>query len=318
MADTLVKLGAFVFKSFEVPEVIPFGGEQALSVKKLPGGARSIDAMGWFPKALKWTGRFQGADALDRALFLQGLFQAGQSLTLTWGALRYQVVPHAFDPDYERFYQIPYSLELEVEQDLTAPVTTLPVVTIDDQVGDDMAAAMDASAAVDDPTLTANLGVVQAAIGAAQSFKGATTAQIESVLVPIATTQAYVASLVASSTVTANSGSTFCGVAAGGAPAALAASLTGYQGAMVTLASLQDVSDYLERIAVNLEADGASGPTLTTAGGNLYSIAAAAYGDSAEWTTLAEANGLIDPELTGLNAIRVPAQPDGAGGVWQT
>jgi hypothetical protein len=317
MADTTVQLGDFTFTSFEVPEVIPFGGEQELAIHKLPGGAKVVDAMGWFPKALKWGGRFQGENAKARALYVQGLFQIGQALTLTWDSFRYQVVPRIFDCDFERFYQLPYTLELEVVQDLTSPVTTAPTVTIDDQVASDMASATASATAVGDTTLTGNLTSVQTAISAVPTFEGATQAQLTSVLGPIATAQTYVASLVASNTATANAGGTFCGMEGGAAPAALAASLTGYQTAMTTLANLQDVSNYLERIAVNLEADGASGPTLTTAGGNLYAVAASAYGDPSEWTTLAEANGLTDPVLTGLNQIRVPAQPDGDGGIWQ-
>jgi nucleoid-associated protein YgaU len=42
------------------------------------------------------------------------------------------------------------------------------------------------------------------------------------------------------------------------------------------------------------------------------------YGDASEWTTIARANGLVDPLLTGIQTILVPPLARGDGGVLTT
>ncbi len=54
--------------------------------------------------------------------------------------------------------------------------------------------------------------------------------------------------------------------------------------------------------------------TITVAGGNLFSIAAAQLGDATQWLRIAQLNGLSDPLLTGLVTLRIPAVDPGAGG----
>ena len=72
----------------------------------------------------------------------------------------------------------------------------------------------------------------------------------------------------------------------------------------------------LGRMGGNLGTIGKGTNSVTQAGGNLYGIAAKAYGDATAWTTLAKANKLSDPQLTGVNTITIPDAPDGAGGVF--
>ena len=317
MADTTLTLGDFTFADFEVPESIPFGGEQMLAVKKLVGGARVIDAMGADDMALDWGGRLRGPSALNRALYLDGLRRAGKPLKLTWSALAYTVIVKRFSCTFERSYELPYTISCEVVSDDTTPIVTISAVTVDDQVSADVATATSYGARIGDPTLTSTLVSLAAAVSAVSSFVGATEDELLSVAIPISAAQLRAAALITAENATISTGATFCGVAAGGEPDALAASLSGYSAAMTALASLYGLSAILTRMSVNLQADGASGGVLTQAGGNLYAIAAEAYGDPAEWTSLAEANNLSDPLLTGINQIRIPVQPDGAGGVWQ-
>lgn len=54
--------------------------------------------------------------------------------------------------------------------------------------------------------------------------------------------------------------------------------------------------------------------TLTTAGGNLFRIAAEQLGDATQWVRIAELNGLTDPVLTGLTTLRIPDFNSAAGG----
>ena len=54
--------------------------------------------------------------------------------------------------------------------------------------------------------------------------------------------------------------------------------------------------------------------TLTTAGGNLFQIAAAQLGDATQWIRIAQLNNLSDPMLTGVVTLAIPAIDANAGG----
>ncbi len=53
--------------------------------------------------------------------------------------------------------------------------------------------------------------------------------------------------------------------------------------------------------------------TLKVAGGNLFAIAAAQFGDATQWNRIAELNGMTDPWFVGSLTLTLPA-PDPAGG----
>ncbi|HZT82086.1 MAG TPA: hypothetical protein VFA26_17800 [Gemmataceae bacterium] len=53
---------------------------------------------------------------------------------------------------------------------------------------------------------------------------------------------------------------------------------------------------------------------ITVAGGNLYALALQYLGDATQWNRIAQANGLIDPVLTGIVTLRVPSLDANAGG----
>ena len=57
--------------------------------------------------------------------------------------------------------------------------------------------------------------------------------------------------------------------------------------------------------------------TITVAGGNLFQIALDQLGDATQWNRIAILNGLVDPFLTGIIALRIPQRdPDAGGGVY--
>lgn len=60
-----------------------------------------------------------------------------------------------------------------------------------------------------------------------------------------------------------------------------------------------------------------AGTTMTIAGGNLFKIAAQAYGDASQWNRIAAANGLWDFIITGTVTLVIPpANPNaGNGGI---
>jgi hypothetical protein len=318
MPDTTLILGGFAFQDFEVPETIPFPGSQAVSAFKMIGGGKVADGTGYYPGDIEWSGRFRGPNAFTRCQTLQALFKAGQAVALTWGALSFLVIPKTLTPNYERAYEIPYSVLLEVVSDQTTPFTSGAQSTLDDQVNGDLTTATNYGTTIGDPTLTSNLAAISSAISAVGSLDGASASQINSVLAPISTTIGYTQGLIATNNATITSAATFGGLVSGGQPLAMAASVTAQSSAMLALANQTALLSILTRTLTNLQADGASGATVVQAGGNLYDIASETYGDPSEWVTIAAANGLTDPSLTGVNSLRIPATTSGSGGVYPT
>jgi len=54
--------------------------------------------------------------------------------------------------------------------------------------------------------------------------------------------------------------------------------------------------------------------TITVVGGNLFALAAVYLNDATQWIRIAQANGLSDPVLTGLNKLVIPEKNPNAGG----
>ncbi len=84
MADVL-SLAGITFDDYSTPEEMMGGGNQAMVVHKLPGGARVIDTLGPDDANIVWSGFFFGANAYANALALDGIRAAGQVVPLTWG-----------------------------------------------------------------------------------------------------------------------------------------------------------------------------------------------------------------------------------------
>lgn len=68
---------------------------------------------------------------------------------------------------------------------------------------------------------------------------------------------------------------------------------------------------------INLIASGANGKIVTVNGGSLFALAAKYYGDATLWTSIANANGLTDPQLPTNMPISliVPQTTTNTGGV---
>jgi len=313
--DTVLTLGDFEFSRYEIPEQLSFGGEQRLVVHELVGGARVIDAMGRADTPLEWSGLFQGQTALSRARYLDGLRIAGQSLILTWDEFMFEVVIASFRADYQRYYQIPYRINCTVVQDMSNPVTSIASAGIDELIGDDMNFANSLGDLIGDGPLSSLLGGLNSAIGSVSSFATATQSTINSVLQPLAAVQARVQLLTASVGNTVANVSTLGGILPNNPISQQAAKLNSQVTAMTQLPQLYNLQSVLGRMGGNLGTVGKGTGSVTQAGGNLYDLAAKAYGKATAWTTLAKANNLSDPQLTGVNSVSIPATPDKSDGV---
>ena len=116
MADTVLLLGGISFERFEIPEKILYGGTHRIAEHWLIGGDVIIDAMGPRQHPVRWSGRFRGANAESRARGVEQLLNSGREITLSWGGIWRRVVVTEFEPQWERFYEIPYSITCTVSR----------------------------------------------------------------------------------------------------------------------------------------------------------------------------------------------------------
>jgi hypothetical protein len=307
--------GDFAFANTEVPERIPFGGEQQLAVHELVGGARVVDAMGRNDTPLEWSGMFVGAQALARARALDAMRADGLPLVLTWSEMAYSIVIKSFRADYEQRFQIPYTISCIVVKDRTFSSAGAQA-NVDDAIRGDMATATSLGAQVGDSKLSGLLGTLGSAVSSVSSFAQATQSTINGVLQPVGAVTQQVKTLIAASANTIANVTTLGGILPNNPIAQQASRLTSHVTAMTQLPVLYNLQAVVGRIGGNLGSVGAPGQQLVTAGGNLFQVAAVNYGDASEWTGIARANGLTDPQLAGVNTIKIPALPEGAKGVF--
>lgn len=314
-ADTFLQLGDFTFAKTEIPEKIRFGGDQSLVVHELVGGVRVVDSMGRQDAPLEWSGLLMGSAALQRAQYLDGLRIAGKVLRLQWSEFDYDVVIKSFHADFERWYQMPYSISCVVVKDNSLPVSNIADPGIDYCVTDDIGNVLGLATAINDGPLSSLVGVLDSAIKGVSSFAKATQSTINSVLVPLAAVQSRVSILVASTGNTIANVTTLGGILPNNPISTQASKLLGQAAAMSQLPQLYNLQSVLGRLGGNLGSIGSSGKRTTTSGGNLFSMASKEYGDASAWTTIAKANNLTDPQLSGINTLTIPKTSDSSGGL---
>ncbi|MDP9055895.1 MAG: hypothetical protein M3N34_00985 [Pseudomonadota bacterium] len=308
----ILKLGNFTFGRGEVPESIGFGASQGLHVHTLVGGARIIDAMGAVPFRPEWSGWFTGPQALARARFLKKLAEAGQPLALRFGEFAYTVMISAFSAEFHAGPNLPYSITLEVVSDHGAarPGAGLPGLT--QMVALDLADAVANAGTIGDGGLIACMGAVSAAmIASGDAVQSPAAVRPLLPLIAAAQAQAVQLNVAASAQLAALEPLSVPGVTPG--PDLLSAFGTGL-GAAAGAASqsrlLSATAQALARMADNLNAAsgmaGGSGIVLTTGTGDLYHLAAVAYGDARAWTRIAQANQLTDPMISGVTQLVIP------------
>ena len=113
-----VVLGAVVLLGHEVPSRISLGGAQAVTIHRLPGGGRIIDAMGVDDGSISWSGYFTGPGAASRARLFDSMRKAGQAVPLSFGDYAFNVVVVHFEYDLQdRGALISYRIRTEIIPD---------------------------------------------------------------------------------------------------------------------------------------------------------------------------------------------------------
>jgi hypothetical protein len=177
---TTLTLEKFVFGHLEIPETINFGGEQLEYTHQLPGGARTVDAMGVSWDDVTWTGMFDGITAVYRAKYLQNLMAQGKAVSCTYGDFNYSVLIKSFKGNFQ-FLPLPYTITLRVIADLTNPITILAPLGYDDAILTDVYKAMTLASLVRFGGVTGAVAAAASALEALSSIAGASNAQIASV-----------------------------------------------------------------------------------------------------------------------------------------
>ncbi|OYV50750.1 MAG: hypothetical protein B7X10_01115 [Burkholderiales bacterium 21-58-4] len=325
--------GPFVFTGAEVPEHLPFGGAQMLKRHQMIGGKRIVDSMGPSDKPLMWSGWFLYASAPSRARFLDSLRREGSVCTLTWDDFIYTVKIASFEADYQKPFKIPYSITLEVIRDETALIDSVPSITPVQSLANDMARMSDLADCHGDATLNALASTVSGALSALSSvtqpiangltpidqtvsaaaaclgeITNALNTGVASVVAPLAQLQAHVTTLISSAENAVNSIVTVGGVIPGNPVAKNVGNVLTQVTNATQLPPLYEISSITNRMQANLALVNSptSAKTVTTGGGNLYELAAQHYGDASQWTRIAAANNLTDPQLTGINTLVIP------------
>lgn len=122
--QVVLTIGGITFTYFEAPQEINFGGKQALSIHKMIGGQRFIDAMGVDEDPITWNGRFRGSDATDRANALDSMRQAGLPVQMSWQNYKRLVLIREFEGKFQQFYEVPYKITVEVLKNQDSPTPT--------------------------------------------------------------------------------------------------------------------------------------------------------------------------------------------------
>jgi hypothetical protein len=246
----LLTLGGVIFQGFEIPDVIPIGGEQALVVHKLPGGSRVIDAMGADHRDISWSGRFRSTNAESRARILDGYRIGGQQFLLQWSTYRYQVIVHSFEAMYQQPFEIPYSISCTVVTDESAPVLT-GIPALDELIGSDLGNALGLSNSLGVAAIGTAMTSAQQAISTVSTLKNAPASSISQILGTLGGAQQAVGATITANTATISAATP---VTAGGNPSAMASSLTSQASAFGQLNQLYQLSTTVTRMTKNLDA----------------------------------------------------------------
>jgi hypothetical protein len=308
----------FAFVGRELPEHIRFGAAQKLVVHELVGGGRAVEALGRQPQRLEWSGLFLGAAALERAQALDSSLKSGHVQQLVCGSLRYRVVIAALSCEFQRFYQLPYTLTLEVLDD-TQVLAAASVPALVDSVNNDMASAQAAAVALANTapaslqasaqTVAKRISALQGLVQSLTTAARASQSVLNAVLGPVHDVRQQVGTLLAATNNLVQNVTTLGGLLPNNPAARQASGLLDQANAMNSLPALVQLDTALGRVQNNVQQGNAAPATVTVMpGASLYDVAAEQYGDASRWQVIAGANGLSDPMVPGASSVSAQAQ----------
>lgn len=306
------KTSIFEFLDFELPERITIPGRQKTVIHQMIGGKRLIDVLGVEYDAFTWSGIFTGNTTTARVKALEKLRDSGEPLTLTLDTYSFDVVITDFNPVFEFVYRQPYTISLAVLQRNDDPLLVDSLTgALNSLISSDIGTSLGLADIINVQDITDAVTTVQSAVNAVSDFATATVSTIHTVVSPIIAAQQIIQANISSLESSLNSITTLGGIVTGNPISTTINNLLTQADGYTRLPALYNLSSVLDRVNKNVRtgqtANGVK--TLTLSGSNLYQVAADQYGDATYWDSLAEANGLTDPQLTGINTITVPTTP---------
>lgn len=329
LGKTRLKLGDVEFTDLELPQSIRVMLKQKLAQHDLVGGTRVIDTMGAFYEPIGWTGRLEGLDAVARDKILSQMLLDAQEVVLTWDEYAFRTVIEAYESTYHDHAHIDYTLTCAVLAATDVPQDP-PSDDLNQQINDDMNDAGDLAEQSGDSGIQSAISTVQDAINQVQDFATATVQQVQAIIQPIVQAQQAVQGAILRTEAALVKITTLGGLVPGNPVAAAVGRLSQQVNTINQLPVLYRLQEVVGRTQANLSAMprfaqavksaagttgnaagtfGQGARTVTQAGGTLYQIASDQYGDSTLWPYIAEANGMTDPQLDGMNTIIVPDAP---------
>ncbi len=309
---TRLILGTFEFLDYEIPERLSIPGRQKTVLHQMIGGKRVIDVLGVEYDAFSWSGIITGANSGDRVTALEGMRDAGKPLTMTLDSYSFTVIITSFTPQYEYVYRRPYSIEVAIIARNDSPLKVDALTgSLDALVNSDVGKALDLSSVVNVSSVTSAVTAVQSAVSQVSDFAHATVDTVQTIVRPIVAAQTLVSQSISSLESSASDITTLGGLVPGNPISKTISNLLTQADQVTKIPALYNMQSVLSRLNKNVQsgqtADGVR--EITLSGGNLYQVAADQYGDASLWGSLASANNITDPQLTGINTIIVPSNP---------
>lgn len=309
---TRLILGDFEFLDFEVPERIQILGKQKTVIHQMIGGKRVIDVLGVEYDPLRWSGIITGSESASRVQLLEQIRDAGNVVTLTLDDISFDVVVIEFAPTYEFKYRRPYNIEVAVLKRNDAPSGVNSLLgSLDALVNSDVGEMLGLTNIINMTAVTDAVTTIQTAVATVKDIAHATIETVQTIVRPIIAAQQIVHSAISSLESSVRSITTLGGLLPGNPISKTVNNLLSQADSVTRLPALYQLSDVLYRLDKNVRsgqtADGVK--TVTQSGGNLLQLASAQYGDASLWTSIASANGLTDPQITGIQTLVIPSNP---------
>ncbi len=317
-ADGMVSFGTQVIideitlANFEVPERIALPGRQKVVIHQMIGGKRVLDVLGVEYDALTWSGIINGPDASSRVQLFEAKRDAGKVVTLTCDDFSFDGVITSFAPVYEYEFRRPYSIEIAVLKRNDTPVKVDALTgALTGLVNSDVGSALGLTDTINIASVTAAVKEVQSVVSTVSDFAHATVSTVQTLVAPIVAAQNLVTSSISSLETSALQITTLGGLVPGNPISKTISNLLTQRDSQIQLTGLYALGNLLGRLHKNVNsgqtADGVQ--TITQSGGSLYQVASDQYGDPSLWTSIAAANDLTDPQLTGINTLTIPSNP---------
>lgn len=295
MPWTPLVLDTFVFDEaeLETPESFgDMGGTQSIEQHDFPGGMRTQKAYGYFPSVLRWKAKFFGPAASDRAEAVKRILSAGREVTLQFAERSWIGRVAKFSPTVKHSWHYEYDLEFWPRVDFGSPGPAQPPPT---DLGTMLSLHILSLQGLLTFGLTGNL-LFQAL---AFDLGGPVGFLVSQVLDAVSAAGGVIGNITA--------------IAQAGIYTASLAALAACQPYQDSIDPTQsspayDAAARIQAIQTIMTASQAAVAVVQVINPNLVTLASVYYGDYTQWRTIADANGLSDPQPLGSFSLTIPSQ----------